>query len=139
MPTFAVANLNDLNLVAQHIVLLTTTHNIFCLYGNLGSGKTTLVQLIGKHLNVTDSISSPTYPIINEYEQELKKMYHIDMYRLKNTEEAQQIGIEEYFYTNNLCFIEWPDNFENLLPDNVVKIFIRKLDDNNRLIEIIYT
>jgi len=108
---------------------------VFCFYGNLGAGKTTLIKLICEHLKVIDSISSPTYPIINEYKTaDNKIIYHIDLYRLKSIEEAMNIGIEDYLFSDHLCFIEWPDNFESILPDNHIKIKITKFDDYREIV-----
>src|SRR3954466_1267560 len=102
--------------VSEKIIELCASNNVFCFYGDLGSGKTTLIKLICESLEVKDPVSSPTYPIINEYQYPGGMLYHIDLYRLKNKEEAQHIGIEDYLFSGNLCFIEWPDNFESLLP-----------------------
>lgn len=136
MGTFIVTQLVELEAVAYSIIALTKQHSVFCLYGNLGAGKTTLVKLICEQLQVKDTITSPTYPIINEYSSPNGLIYHIDLYRLKSTEEAINIGLEEYLFSGNLCFIEWPDNFETLLPDHPIKIFIRKLEGESRVIEI---
>jgi tRNA threonylcarbamoyladenosine biosynthesis protein TsaE len=136
MGTFIVTQLVELEAVAYSIIALTKQHSVFCLYGNLGAGKTTLVKLICEQLQVKDTITSPTYPIINEYSSPNGLIYHIDLYRLKSAEEAINIGLEEYLFSGNLCFIEWPDNFETLLPDHPIKIFIRKLEGESRVIEI---
>ncbi|HQG37818.1 MAG TPA: tRNA (adenosine(37)-N6)-threonylcarbamoyltransferase complex ATPase subunit type 1 TsaE [Chitinophagales bacterium] len=136
MSTFIVTQLVELEAVAYSIIALTKQHSVFCLYGNLGAGKTTLVKLICEQLQVKDTITSPTYPIINEYSSPNGLIYHIDLYRLKSAEEAINIGLEEYLFSGNLCFIEWPDNFETLLPDHPIKIFIRKLEGESRVIEI---
>ncbi|MDB5226812.1 MAG: tsaE [Bacteroidota bacterium] len=122
--------------VSGEIVKLLENSNILCFYGDLASGKTTLIKQICEQLNVSDAVSSPTYPIINEYQYPKGIVYHIDLYRLKSIDEALNIGIEEYLYSGNPCFIEWPDNFETLLPEDHIKIFIRKLDEQTRTIEI---
>jgi tRNA threonylcarbamoyladenosine biosynthesis protein TsaE len=135
---FTINHLIDLEQVAEAIIQQTATNSIFCFYGNLGAGKTTLITSVCRKLKVTDSISSPTYPIINEYSTaDGKIIYHIDLYRLKSMEEALNIGIEEYLYSGNSCFIEWPDIFESILPEKHSKIFIRKLEDGNRTVEIV--
>ncbi len=133
---FTITHLTDLVKVAEAIIQLTQTNSVFCFYGNLGAGKTTLISQICQQLQVTDSISSPTYPIINEYTTaDHQTIYHIDLYRLKSIEEAQNIGLEEYLYSGNLCFIEWPDNFESLLPDKRINVKITKFEDD-RMIEV---
>ncbi len=135
---FQIAKLEELSKVVDGILTNYTNERIFCFYGNLGAGKTTLIKEICEHLQVVDVIASPTYPIINEYKtNDNKVVYHIDLYRLKSLDEAINIGIEDYLYANNYCFIEWPDNFESILPDKHIKIKMTKLEDDIRNIEII--
>lgn len=132
---YTIQSIEDLKPVVDEIIQLTQSNTIFCFYGNLGAGKTTLVKLICEQLKVLDNISSPTYPIINEYKTvDGKTIYHIDLYRLKSIDEAINIGIEDYFYSDHLCFVEWPDNFESILPDNHVKIKISKFDENREIV-----
>ena len=137
---WVIENESDLAKVVDFVCsnVLTKPSNgarVIGLYGNLGAGKTTLIKLICEKLNVTDSISSPTFPIINEYKTaDNKIVYHIDLYRLKSVEEAMNIGIEDYLFSENLCFIEWPDNFESILPDNHIKIKITKFDDYREIV-----
>lgn len=137
MQTFQINTLEQLAEVATTIVALTKTNNLFCFYGNLGAGKTTLIKYICEQLEVVDTVTSPTYPIINEYKTaHNQSIYHIDLYRIKSVEEALQIGIEDYIYSGNCCFIEWPDNFESLFIEKHIKIKISKLDEANRNIVI---
>ena len=132
---FTIKSITELNPIVDKIIQLSKSHTVFCFYGNLGAGKTTLIKLICEQLQVIDSISSPTYPIINEYKTaDNKIIYHIDLYRLKSVEEAMNIGIEDYLFSDNLCFIEWPDNFESILPDNHIKIKITKFDDYREIV-----
>lgn len=132
---FKIHTVEELLPVAEQIIELAKSHSVFCFYGNLGAGKTTLVKLICEQLNVIDSISSPTYPIINEYStSDNQVIYHIDLYRLKSVDEAMNIGIEDYFFSDNLCFIEWPDNFESILPGNHIKIKITKFEDYREIV-----
>lgn len=134
---YSVKNLNELKFVSEKIIALSKAHTVFCFYGEMGSGKTTLIKFICEQLGVTDSISSPTYPIINEYNYPGGKIYHMDLYRLKSIDEALNIGIEDYLYSGNLCFIEWPDNFQSVIPDQHIKIILRKLEDDSRHIEVV--
>ncbi|WP_426277074.1 tRNA (adenosine(37)-N6)-threonylcarbamoyltransferase complex ATPase subunit type 1 TsaE [Chryseobacterium sp. S-02] len=90
-------------------------HNIFLLKGNLGAGKTTFTQFLLKSLGSTDEVNSPTYSIVNEYNTPKGKVYHFDLYRLKNIEEVYDIGIEEYLDNAFLCIIEWPEVYEDEL------------------------
>jgi tRNA threonylcarbamoyladenosine biosynthesis protein TsaE len=134
---FTVCHIEELKPVADKIIQLCNSNSVFCFYGNLGAGKTTLIKLIAEMLQVQDTVSSPTYPIINEYRTSKNQIiYHIDLYRLKSIDEALNIGIEDYFYSGNLCFIEWPDHFESILPDEHIKIKISKFEET-RTIEII--
>ncbi|HQD13591.1 MAG TPA: tRNA (adenosine(37)-N6)-threonylcarbamoyltransferase complex ATPase subunit type 1 TsaE, partial [Chitinophagales bacterium] len=106
-------------------------------YGQLGAGKTTFIKQLCVMLGVTDNISSPTYPIINEYSTlSGRPVFHMDLYRLDSEEAAVRIGLEEYLESGNICLIEWADNFESLLPEQHIKIFIRKLEDDIRSIDI---
>lgn len=96
-------------------ILPQLKHNIFLLKGNLGAGKTTFTQFLLKNLKSEDEVSSPTYSIVNEYNTPKGKVYHFDLYRLKNIEEAYDIGIEEYLDNAFLCIIEWPEVYQDEL------------------------
>lgn len=133
---FTVTSISELDKVAEEIFKLSDQYCIFCFYGNLGAGKTALITNICKKLQVIDSISSPTYPIINEYQYTNGTIYHIDLYRLSSIDEASNIGLEDYLYSGSLCFIEWPDKFESMLPERHIKVNIRKLENETRAIEI---
>lgn len=116
---------NELDKVAKKIIDFAGSAKVWLLQGQLGAGKTTLVKNIGNHLQVVDNMSSPTYSIINEYETvQGKLIYHIDCYRLKNIEEAIDIGMEEYLYSGQYCFIEWPEKIVSLMPDHYLTIEI---------------
>lgn len=133
---FEHVRLNDIPGIASKLVELTDQTALLCFYGEMGSGKTTLIREVCRQLGVSDPVSSPTYPIIHEYAYPKGVLYHIDLFRLRSQEEALQIGLEDYLYSGHPCFIEWPDHFESLLPEQKIKIFIRKLDDDSRQIEI---
>ena len=111
-------------------------HKIIAFYGAMGAGKTTFIKAICKALGVTDSITSPTFSIINEYHtpQFEAPIYHFDFYRSKKLEEAYDMGYEEYFYNEGLCFIEWPELIEELLPEDTLKITIEEQTDGTRLV-----
>ena len=105
------------------------------LYGELGSGKTTLIKAICEELGVKQAISSPTFSIVNEYlSSSGKKIYHFDFYRINNISEAYDMGYEEYFYSDAYCFIEWPEKIAELLPDDVLKVNI-SVKDGTRVVE----
>ena len=123
--SFASVSIDVLDEVAKDIVASLGERKIILFYGEMGSGKTTLIKEICKQLGVTDPMSSPTYAIVNEYHTADKKIiYHFDLYRVKNLEECLDIGMEEYLYSGNYCFIEWPDIAVSLYPENVVKVHI---------------
>ena len=128
--------LEDLPHIASEIISSVTNKKLL-FYGQMGVGKTTLIKEICNQLGVLDSISSPTFSLVNEYNTSNKsKVFHFDFYRIENEEEALDIGIEEYFDTSHWCFVEWPDNIENLLPLDVVQIHLSILDVGQRTIQI---
>ena len=98
-------------------------HRVFAFYGKMGAGKTTFVKAICEELGVEDVITSPTFAIINEYEGD-ETIYHFDFYRIKRLEEVYDMGYEDYFYSGALCFIEWPELIEDLLPTDAVRVNI---------------
>lgn len=105
--------------------------------GNLGAGKTTLVKLILKQLGVLDNVSSPTFSIVNIFETEAKgEIYHFDCYRLKNLNEALDIGMDEYLDSGNICLIEWPDVMESLINESHWKVEIAHQNADSRYISI---
>jgi tRNA threonylcarbamoyladenosine biosynthesis protein TsaE len=113
--------------IAKRIIRFADGRKVFIIYGEMGAGKTTLIKEICVYLGSRDNFSSPTYSIVNEYlllSPAASKIYHIDLYRLKNLEEALSLGIEEYLYSGDYCFVEWPELVEGYLPDDLVKIYI---------------
>ena len=112
-------------------------NNCIAFYGKMGSGKTTFIKAICKELQVTETVTSPTFSIINEYKTENnEEIYHFDFYRINKIEEAFDFGYEEYFYSNNFCFIEWPELIETILPENHIKIKIIEENNNTRTLII---
>jgi len=115
-------------------------HRVFAFYGQMGAGKTTFVKAICEELGVEDVITSPTFAIVNEYtlasppSSLVPVIYHFDFYRIKRLEEVYDMGFEEYFYSGALCFIEWPELIEDLLPDDAVKVTVVQQDDGSRII-----
>ncbi len=122
---FTARCLDELSGVAKKISKLIPKPAIIAFYGKMGSGKTTLIKALCSELNVNDNITSPTFSIVNEYfSNKHGSVYHFDFYRIKNEEEAMDIGAEELFYSGNYCFIEWPEKINNLLPSTFVRINI---------------
>ncbi len=114
-------------------------HTVFAFYGKMGAGKTTFIKAVCEELGVTDVITSPTFAIVNEYSlpnggRSEGVLYHFDFYRIKRIEEVYDMGYEDYFYSGALCFIEWPELIEELLPDDAVRISIVEQPDGSRII-----
>ncbi len=105
---------------------------VFAFYGKMGAGKTTFVKAICEELGVEDVITSPTFAIVNEYDSHGTSIFHFDFYRIKRLEEVYDMGYEDYFYSGALCFIEWPELIENLLPEDAVKVNIEEKADGTR-------
>jgi len=128
--------LAELPIVAKR-VLENSSSRILLFYGAMGSGKTTLIKELAKQLGVKSVTSSPTFSLVNEYHsEEGQLLFHFDFYRIEKEEEAYDMGIEEYFDQNAWCFVEWPENVENLLPLESVVIHLTINQDNSRTLQI---
>ena len=108
--------------------------HVFAFYGSMGAGKTTFVKAVCEALGVQDVITSPTFAIVNEYTGDDGAIYHFDFYRIKKLEEVYDMGYEDYFYSGALCFIEWPELIEELLPEDAVKVSIVEQEDGSRTV-----
>ena len=133
-----IQNLDDIKRAAQEFIPLIKDHKIFAFYGGMGAGKTTFVNAICEELGVTDPTGSPTFAIVNEYAlpQPGQCIYHFDFYRIKSLAEVYDIGYEDYFYSGQPCFLEWPELIEPLLPDETVCIRITVNPDDTRTLDI---
>jgi len=127
---------DQLPAIAAEIVSFASNIRIFLFYGDMGAGKTTLIKALCGQLGSTDNIASPTFAIVNEYQATKGNIYHFDFYRLKNQMEALDIGFEEYLYSGNYCFIEWPEKIPDLLPLHYISIKIEVLENNSRSLSI---
>ena len=108
---------------------------VFAFYGKMGAGKTTFIKALCEVLGVKDVITSPTFAIINEYtDGNNNPIYHFDFYRIKKLEEVYDMGYEDYFYSGNLCLLEWPELVEDVLPEDVIKVTIEEQPDGSRLL-----
>nr|WP_121274033.1 tRNA (adenosine(37)-N6)-threonylcarbamoyltransferase complex ATPase subunit type 1 TsaE [Pedobacter schmidteae] len=134
--TIEVKGLANLDDAAKKIVEVAQDERFFIFEGEMGAGKTTLIKALARAMGVTEVVSSPTFSIVNEYDANGRIIYHFDFYRIKNLQEAYDIGYEEYFYSGNTCFIEWPEKIESLLPQHYLKIAISVLNENDRLLSI---
>lgn len=122
---------------AQKIIdLVSEEDKLWCFYGDMGAGKTTLIKAICKALGVKDTVSSPTFALVKEYGNTQQPIYHFDFYRIKDEEEAWDIGTEDYFYSGALCLVEWPERIEGLLPDNFIRMDVVVEAYNSRRIYI---
>ncbi len=128
---------SDLLLVAQEIVRRIHDIHVWLFHGEMGSGKTTLIKMVCKILGVTEGTSSPTFSIVNEYQTGNKeRIYHFDFYRIKNEGEAMDIGTEEYLYSGDPCFIEWPEKIPSLIPSLYADVKIEFENNTQRTIAI---
>lgn len=124
-----IASVDELPATAQSLLSFAGSQKIFLFYGNMGAGKTTFIKEFCAQLDVAEAVTSPTFSIVNEYVGSTAHVYHFDFYRLKNQEEALDMGYEEYFYSGNYCLIEWPEKIPDLLPLHYIKISIQ-VDEN---------
>jgi len=128
-------NLQEINSVAKAFLEIFPNKKVFAFFGEMGSGKTTFIKELCVELGVIGNSNSPTFALVNEYStKDNQIIYHFDFYRINKISEAYDLGYEEYFYSGNYCFIEWPEKIEELLPENFVKVNIRVNDDNSRTI-----
>ncbi|MCR5512299.1 MAG: tRNA (adenosine(37)-N6)-threonylcarbamoyltransferase complex ATPase subunit type 1 TsaE [Prevotella sp.] len=121
---------------AQQFVAQIGDRRVFAFYGTMGAGKTTFIKAICEALGVEDVITSPTFAIVNEYTAEEQRIFHFDFYRIKKLEEVYDMGYEDYFYSDSLCFIEWPELIEEILPDDAVRVNITVQTDGSRLLSV---
>jgi tRNA threonylcarbamoyladenosine biosynthesis protein TsaE len=136
MRKLVVNKLDELDAAVRQIIELAGKERVFLFYGEMGAGKTTLINKLCKHLGTKDHTSSPTFSIVNEYLIPNGSIYHFDFYRLKNQTEAFDLGYEDYFYSGNYCMVEWPQKIADLLPEKYIKIEIEALDENKRIIDL---
>ncbi|WP_303923962.1 tRNA (adenosine(37)-N6)-threonylcarbamoyltransferase complex ATPase subunit type 1 TsaE [Draconibacterium sediminis] len=126
---------DDLEIAAKELITAFSDDRVFAFYGKMGAGKTTFIQSVCRALGSDDNVTSPTFALINEYNTEdFDSIFHFDFYRIKDIEEAYDLGYEDYIYSGSYCLIEWPEMIEPLLPEKMVEVKIEVQDDNTRLI-----
>lgn len=126
-------SLNEIEKVAKELLSIPQLKKVITFNAEMGAGKTTLIKALVKELGVLDNSSSPTFSLVNEYQTENgETVYHFDLYRLNSEEEAYDMGIDEYFYSGNWCFIEWPEKTPNLIPIDHAAIAIKELSNGKR-------
>ncbi|MFA6701129.1 MAG: tRNA (adenosine(37)-N6)-threonylcarbamoyltransferase complex ATPase subunit type 1 TsaE [Dysgonamonadaceae bacterium] len=129
--------LADLQNAARIFIERMGDHKVFAFYGEMGVGKTSFIKILCVELGVEETITSPTFAIINEYRRlDGDPIYHFDFYRINKLEEAFDFGYEDYFYSGNLCFIEWPGLVESILPENAMRVTMVEMGDGKRVIEM---
>jgi tRNA threonylcarbamoyladenosine biosynthesis protein TsaE len=133
-------SLPDIKEVATQFWEMAGNSTVFAFHGNMGAGKTTFIHSLCEEKGVKDVVGSPTFSIINEYvytsNGDLKKIFHIDLYRLKDEEEAIQAGVEDCLYSDHICFVEWPDRSPGIFPEDTVHVYIDTIDSSVRRIRI---
>ena len=130
-----ITDIDHIREAAREFVEHIGDRRVFGFYGKMGAGKTTFVKAICEELGVEDVITSPTFAIINEYTSAKDDtIFHFDFYRIKKLEEVYDMGYEDYFYSGALCFIEWPELIEEILPDDAVRVSITEQDDGSRIV-----
>ncbi len=137
MEHIKISGLADLPNAVSRLLPQIKAHTVVALYGKMGAGKTTLIKELCKQLGVVDVVNSPTFSLVNEYTTiEGGKIFHFDFYRINKLEEAYDFGYEEYFFSGNLCLVEWPEKIESLLPEDVLCLHIEEMPDGTRNISI---
>ena len=131
-------SLDNIREAAKQFIAAMEYNTVFAFYGKMGAGKTTFIKAICEELGVTDVINSPTFAIVNEYRSDEtgELIYHFDFYRIKKLDEVYDMGYEDYFYSGALCFIEWPELVEEVLPGDAVKVTIEEVEDGTRSVRL---
>ena len=137
MKRIEIDSLSQLDMVAEEALAALDGRSVVIFRGGMGAGKTTLISRIAAALGSEDSVTSPTFALVNQYIGENDcRIYHFDFYRIDSIDEVFDLGYEEYFYSGDLCLVEWPEKIEPLLPDDVMEVRISAGDDEERIFEI---
>lgn len=133
----SIKSLDSIHEAAREFIKNMGTGHVFAFYGKMGAGKTTFIKAVCEELGVDDVITSPTFAIVNDYtsSKDDSHILHFDFYRIKKLEEVYDMGYEDYFYSGSLCFIEWPELIEDILPGDAVKVTITQNEDGGRVVE----
>jgi tRNA threonylcarbamoyladenosine biosynthesis protein TsaE len=136
MKKIKIDSLSDLPQVAQAVIDSLDGRSVVVFRAGMGAGKTTLISRIVALLGAEDTVTSPTFALVNQYEGAQRRIYHFDFYRIERVEEVFDFGYEEYFYSGDLCLVEWPEKIEALIPDDVMTVKIEVEDDGQRIFTI---
>lgn len=137
MKRIEIDSLSQLDMVAEEVLAALNGRSVVIFRGGMGAGKTTLISRIAAALGSEDSVTSPTFALVNQYIGENDyRIYHFDFYRIDSIDEVFDLGYEEYFYSGDLCLVEWPEKIEPLLPEDVMEVRISAGDDEERIFEI---
>ena len=133
----SIKSLDSSHEAAREFIKNMGTGHVFAFYGKMGAGKTTFIKAVCEELGVDDVITSPTFAIVNDYtsSKDDSHIFHFDFYRIKKLEEVYDMGYEDYFYSGSLCFIEWPELIEDILPGDAVKVTVTQNEDGGRVVE----
>lgn len=137
MESLELKSLSDLNIVADKFLRLMRNKKVFAFFGPMGVGKTTFIKALCNELGVVEIVTSPTFALVNEYQTGAgNSIFHFDFYRIEKIEEVYDFGYEDYFFSGNYCFIEWPDKVAEILPKDVVFVQLIENEDGSRTINI---
>ena len=137
MKTIHIQSEDELQMVARELLDALNGRTVVALRGEMGAGKTTLIRALAEVMGVEDQVTSPTFALVNEYRSAKgERLFHFDFYRIDDLREAYDLGYEEYFYSGDLCLVEWPEKVEPLLPEEVVELTIRVDSPTERTFEI---
>lgn len=136
MIEISIPSLDNIADAAREFVSHIGEHRVFAFYGNMGAGKTTFIKAVCEELGVSDDVSSPTFAIVNEYASKMGPIYHFDFYRIKNISEVIDLGFEDYAYSGCLCFMEWPQLIDEILPEETVQVHIAEQGDGSRIVRM---
>ena len=136
MKRIEIDSLSELPRVAEAVIEALDGRSVVLLRGGMGAGKPALVSRIAALLGAEDTVTSPTFALVNQYEGQQCRIYHFDFYRIDSIEEVFDLGYEVYFYSGDLCLVEWPEKIEPLIPDDAMVVRITAGDDEQRIFEI---
>lgn len=137
MMEIKISSIAELHIAAEALISYFDKYSVYAFYGEMGAGKTTFIKEICRQIQIVSNVNSPTFAILNEYiSSKGVPLFHFDFYRIKNLNEAIDIGIDDYFYSGHICFIEWPEKIEQLLPENTFVVKIHTGLNNERFIQL---